>query len=147
MKNCIRLHAMILCTSLFALASLGACAKVGDARSTAADSVSVGALPAGHPSIVTADLPAAASQMLDSGNAAFRAKSFDLAQRYYESAAKLAPKHGAPWFGIFMVAEATENKVLADSAKAEVAKRTGGSGMPSHPDTALRNPHAALPGT
>ncbi len=83
--------------------------------------------------------------MLDSGNTAYRAQRFAEARAYYERAAALAPSHGAPWFGIFMVGDATQNRALADSAMAEVRKRTGGTAAPVHPDTALRNPHSALP--
>jgi len=101
-------------------------------------------LPEGHPSLApAADLPEAARVLLDSGNVAFRAQRYAEARKFYERAAQLAPKHGAPWFGIFMVGDATKDKALADSAIAEVQKRTGG--VPSHPDTALRNPHVGLP--
>ena len=148
MRETIRRHSAILVATLISLCCSGACAKAKDTRAVASDSTMAHALPQGHPSLApVADLPEAAGQMLDSGNMAFRAKQFDVAQRYYTKAAQLAPKHGAPWFGIFMVGEATQNKVLKDSAMAEVQKRTGGVGMPSHPDSALRNPHAALPGT
>jgi hypothetical protein len=46
-----------------------------------------------------------------------------------------------------MVGEVTKNRKLADSALAEVKKRTPQDGAPAVPgDSALRNPHAtALP--
>jgi tetratricopeptide (TPR) repeat protein len=134
-----------LIVSLGALCVASGCAKSKDAqRTTSKDSAVAGALPAGHPSLApAADLPDAARQTLDSGNVEFRAKRFEKAQRYYEKAAQLAPEHGAPWFGIFMIGDATKNKALADSAMREVQKRTAGTAAP-FPDTALRNPHAAV---
>ncbi len=148
MRYSIRRHAIVLAASAITLSFSFACTKAKDTRSTVADSAVAGALPPGHPSLApAADLPEAARLMLDSGNTAFRAKRFDVAQRYYEKAAQLAPQHGAPWFGISMIGDATQNKQLKDSAMVEVQKRTGGTGMPSHPDSALRNPHAGLPGT
>ncbi|MFN8574839.1 MAG: tetratricopeptide repeat protein [Gemmatimonadaceae bacterium] len=105
-----------------------------------------GQLPSGHPDIAANPnpIPAASKVFLDSGNVAYRAKQFDAARKYYEKAAALAPDHGAPWFGIYMVGEATMNKKLADSALAEVKKRTpqDGSAMPGKVDSTMLNPHA-----
>lgn len=148
MPDSIRRQAAIFVASVLTLCGLSGCNKQANTRAPARDSTVAGALPAGHPSLTAAaELPESALLMLDSGNTAYRAKRFDVAQRYYEKAAQLAPRHGAPWFGISMIGEVTQNKRLKDSAMAEVQKRTGGMGTPPHPDSALRNPHSALPGT
>ena len=128
---------------LAALALLASCWKGNEQAKPS----SVAALPPGHPSLAApaADLPDGAQQMLDSGNNAFRAKRFADAKAFYERAAGLAPEHAAPWFGIFLVGGAIKDQRLADSAMAEIRKRTGDGSMPVHPDTALRNPHASLP--
>lgn len=83
-------------------------------------------------------LTASAAARLDSGNIAFRLKQYDQAMRYYEAAAKDVPDHAAPWYGIYMVGEATGNKALADSATRAVAKRTGGRDLL---DTGLAKAH------
>ncbi len=62
------------------------------------------------------DLSPAAKTALDSGNALFRKKAFAPALAQYRLASTLAPKHVAPYYGINMVAQATGNKALADSA-------------------------------
>ena len=53
---------------------------------------------------------------LDSGNKLYSAKSYDLALAQYRRAASLAPAAEAPLFGILMVASATNNAALTDSA-------------------------------
>lgn len=144
MRNSTR-HALRLLTAgvMLIVVVAAACSKEQAPKSLAGAAATT-QLPEGHPSLApAADLPEAARVLLDSGNIAFRAQRFADARKFYERAAQLAPKHGAPWFGIFMVGDATKNKALADSAIAEVQKRTGGA--PTHPDTALRNPHAGLP--
>jgi hypothetical protein len=91
-------------------------------------------------------LPSAAASHLDSGNVAFRGKAYDDALRHYRAAADAAPEHAAPWYGVFMVGEATKNKSLADSATAMVAQRSGGGGLA---DTAMAKAHSgtgAMPG-
>ncbi len=71
-------------------------------------------------------LNAVAAARLDSGNVAFRVKQFDVALGYYRGAAESVPNHAAPWYGILMVAQATRNMALADSAMKAVAARNGG---------------------
>ncbi len=101
-----------------------------------------GALPSGHPSIDPAGgISLTARTQLDSGNAAFRAKSYSMALRHYREAAAAAPAHSAPWFGIFMIAQATGNKALGDSATAEVKRRTVDPAEVT--DSTLRNTHPA----
>lgn len=102
------------------------------------------ALPSGHPPIeASASLSQTARTALESGNAAFRSKEFDRALRFYLTAARAAPEHASPWFGIYMVAEATGNAALRDSAMREVKKRT--VDPPSVTDSTLRNTHPAPP--
>jgi hypothetical protein len=69
---------------------------------------------------------AAAAARLDSGNVAFRVKQYDVALGFYRGAADAVPNHAAPWYGIYMVAQATKNTALADSALKAVAIRNGG---------------------
>lgn len=54
---------------------------------------------------------------LDSGNALFRAKAYDLALAQYRRSAQLVPTDVTPLFGVLMVAEATDNPKLADSVR------------------------------
>ena len=94
--------------------------------------------------------PAAARTALDSGNAAFRARDYDAALAAYRRAAAGAPDEAAPWYGVYMVAEATKRSALADSALAEVKRRTSEPGLLSggtlraHADSASRTPHPTL---
>jgi tetratricopeptide (TPR) repeat protein len=68
---------------------------------------------------VTAEALAA----LDAGNAAYRAKDYPAALAGYEKAARLAPQHPAPWFGIYMVAQVRKDTKAADTALAEIRRR------------------------
>jgi hypothetical protein len=67
----------------------------------------------------------AAQAALDSGNSLFRRKAYAEALVKYRASAELAPQHSAPLFGIYMVAGATGNKALADSALAGIRARNG----------------------
>lgn len=97
-------------------------------------------LPSGHPSLDPGPaLPAVARSALDSANAAFRVKDYQRALQFYRQAANAAPTHASPWFGVFMVAQATGNAALRDSAQREVQKRTVDS--PALTDSTLRNTH------
>lgn len=62
---------------------------------------------------------------LDSGNTFFKRKDYPHALASYRHASELAPQHSAPLFGIYMVAGATNNKPLADSALAGIRERNG----------------------
>ena len=64
---------------------------------------------------------------LDSGNAAFRAGKYDAALAQYRAAAKAEQKSAAPFFGIYMVAQKTGNKQLADSAIGVIRERASGT--------------------
>jgi len=88
----------------------------------------------------------AAKAALDSGNVLFRQSAYTAALAEYQRAAALAPQHAAPLFGIYMVARATNNRVMADSALAAMRLRSGP--MPAGPhvfsDSALRRMHDSL---
>jgi hypothetical protein len=88
----------------------------------------------------------AAKAALDSGNSLFRKKAYSEALAQYRAAADLAPQHSAPLFGIYMVARATNNKAMADSALDGIRRRNGPMPAGPHdlPDTALRRMHEAL---
>ncbi len=62
---------------------------------------------------------------LDSGNVLFRKKHYAPALVLYRTAADLAPQHAAPLLGVYMVARATNNAAMADSALVEIKKRNG----------------------
>ena len=66
-----------------------------------------------------------AKAALDTGNALYRKKQYEGALAHYREASELAPQHAAPFFGIYMVARATGNTVLADSALAAIRVRNG----------------------
>lgn len=88
----------------------------------------------------------AAKAALDSGNALFRRKAYAEALAQYRAAAELAPQHSAPLFGIYMVARATNNRAMADSALDGIRRRNGPMPAGPHalPDSALRRMHDAL---
>lgn len=83
---------------------------------------------------------------LDSGNALFRKKAYAEALAQYRSASSLAPQHSAPLFGIYMVARATNNPVMADSALAGIRLRAGAMTPSPHTmsDSALQRMHENL---
>jgi hypothetical protein len=68
-------------------------------------------------------MSAEARVVLDSGNALYRAKKYADALAQYRIAAQRAPEDPAPYFGIYMVAGATGNKRLQDSAQAALRAR------------------------
>ena len=88
----------------------------------------------------------AARAALDSGNALFRKKSYAAALAQYQSASSLAPQHSAPLFGIYMVARATNNVAMADSALAGIRLRSGAMTPAPHTltDSALQRMHDTL---
>jgi hypothetical protein len=85
----------------------------------------------------------AARAALDSGNVLFRKKAYAAALAQYRAASVLAPQHSAPLFGIYMVARATNNPAMADSALAGIRLRSGAMTPPPHvlTDTALQRIH------
>lgn len=94
-------------------------------------SMSPGAPPASRMTGDTRDLPLGARVALDSGNALFRAKRYPEALAQYRLATKRAPDDAAAYFGIYMVASATKEQALADSALA--AMRARGMAAPAGP--------------
>jgi len=94
-------------------------------------SVSVGAPPPSSMTGDTRDLPLDAGVALDSGNALFRAKRYPEALAQYRVATRRAPDDAAAYFGIYMVASATKNQTLADTALA--AMRARGMTAPAGP--------------
>jgi hypothetical protein len=88
----------------------------------------------------------AARAALDSGNAFFRRKSYAAALVQYRVASALAPGHAAPLFGIYMVARATNNAAMADSALDGIRQRSGPMSPVPHmlTDSALRRVHKGV---
>lgn len=78
-----------------------------------------GGLTAGFAGTMSAEARVA----LDSGNALYRAKKYADALAQYRIAAQRAPEDPAPYFGIYMVAGATGNKRLEDTAQAALRAR------------------------
>jgi hypothetical protein len=120
------MHNVVRCALLLAVLAIGGCR---------ADSDEPPKLPLGHPELsgpgaATGNpapaLAAAAQAALDSGNALYKAKAYAAALVQYRRAATLAPEHEAPLFGIVMVATATNDRALADSAGAVMRTRQGG---------------------
>jgi len=91
-----------------------------------------------------------AKAALDSGNALYRRKAYPQALAEYRLSSDRAPQHSAPLFGIYMVARATNNDALADSAMAGIRARNGplspmGAGTPhSMSDSSLKALHAKM---
>jgi hypothetical protein len=63
-------------------------------------------------------------------------------------AALTSTQHAAPLFGIYMVARATNNSVMADGALAGIRLRNGPMAVAPHTfgDSAMRRVHAAVRG-
>jgi hypothetical protein len=108
--------------------ALSACAGGGDEEPR---------LPLGHPELSgpgarrgapAPDIAPEAQAALDSGNKLYAATAYAAALEQYRRAAEAAPQHEAPLFGIVMVATATRDSALADSAATVMRARKGGSG-------------------
>jgi len=84
-------------------------------------------------------LPPTTRAALDAGNAEFRAKHYAAALGHYRLASLSSPGEAAPFYGIYMAAQALNNTPLADSAVAEIRARTSGTGPFN--DTTLRALH------
>jgi len=112
--------------------------KVPLGQATAGDSAR--AIAAAH-----AQIGPAARAALDSGNAYFRKKAYAAALANYRAASALAPQHAAPFFGIYMVARATHDSSMADSALADIRRRNGPMAPLSHSrsDSVLERVHEA----
>ena len=88
----------------------------------------------------------AARAALDSGNQLYRKKAYAEALAQYRVASELAPQHAAPYFGIYMVARATRDSAMADSALA--ASRVRNAPRPTAPhsvnDSVLQRIHEQI---
>lgn len=74
-------------------------------------------------------LPADVRAAIDSGNAAFRARSFEAAREQYQRAIELAPEESSGWFGLSMVERQLGNVAAADSAMERVRQLTPGASL------------------
>ena len=74
---------------------------------------------------------------LDSGNAAFRARNYELARKHFRAAVELKPDFAAGWFGVYMAEDRLGNKAAADSAmkRAEELGSAAAIHHPAAPDT------------
>jgi hypothetical protein len=104
------MHNVMRCALLAAVLSAGGCRESEESPE----------LPLDHPPLggerASAALVGDARVALDSGNRLYSAKAYAAALEQYRRAAALAPEHDAPLFGIVMVANATADSALADSA-------------------------------
>lgn len=128
-----------------------ACAR-GEKAPATDSAVAAAALPPGHAAIPERTsgevLTPAAQALLDSGNAAFRAKKPKEALEFYQRAAAAVPLHPAPWFGTYMAAQALGDSALADSAQKMIQARAPGmAGHPAPGDGSMKplSPHGAAP--
>lgn len=124
--------------ALVTTAGLVACgqgkATPQQSTSASAAAIAVAIAPAAPPDsgATSADLPADARVALDSGNALYRTKQYAAALVQYRLTAKRAPGDPTAYYGIYMVAEATKNRLLADTASAALTARGAMAPMP-HP--------------
>ncbi len=119
-SRCLRTLAAIACISFVAAACKGGAApKVPLAAAAATDSTAQ--LVASAHALIGPEAKAA----LDSGNALYRRQQYAQALVEYRLASDRAPQHAAPLFGIYMVARATNNLALADSAMVGIRMRNG----------------------
>lgn len=93
---------------------------------TAADSAR--AVEAAH-ALIGPDAKAA----LDRGNELFKKHAYAGALTEYRAASAMAPQHSAPLFGIYMVARATKDTAMANSALAGIRLRGGAKAPAPHP--------------
>jgi Flp pilus assembly protein TadD len=127
------LHRLTLAAPLLLALGTAACVK----EKTADDgrvplSASSAAPMAGAAGAATTPAPVMTPEgqsLLDAGNAAFRKKDYTAAKSAFEKAAKLSPEHAAPWFGLYMVAQARKDNRAADSALAQIRLRADGPTM------------------
>lgn len=133
------------CRILFVAGATLACTggqgapKIPLARASAADSARE--VEAAHGLIGPA-----AKAALDSGNVLYRKRAYAAALAQYRQASALAPQHAAPLFGIYMVARATNNLAMADTALAGIRQRNGPMVAAPHGfgDSVLLRRHDAL---
>ena len=135
------------------LVTAGACGKRAEGPNADSAAAVNAALPPNHPALnatggdlADPGLPLALRTALDSGNAAFRAKDYKVAQGWYEKAIAADSTHPAGLVGLSMVAGATNDKGLAERVNRQLAAR--GLAPAQHPGAgaaAPAAPHGAVP--
>ncbi len=110
---------------MLAAGAIAGCSPGSDAPKVPLGTLAVRDSVAGTMTAAHALIGPAARASLDSGNALYRKKQFADALVHYRHASELAPQHAAPFFGIYMVARATGNSLMADSALADIRLRNG----------------------
>ena len=124
-------------SGITALLLLGACSgKKPEAAPPAAPTMAGAAGAAG--AVMPPTSTDAERLVLDSANTMFRAKNYPAALEGYRRAAAIAPEDIAPWFGVYMVAAATKDKALGETATKEMTAR---GGAPGEGDTATLKAH------
>ena len=81
------------------------------------------------PEAARRDLDPAAVAQLDSGNAAYRRGSSEVALRHYVRFTELEPDEAAGWFGLYMAHQALGNASAADSALARARDVAPGASL------------------
>ncbi|MHB1312106.1 MAG: hypothetical protein ACYC3L_08825 [Gemmatimonadaceae bacterium] len=126
----------------------------GYGKSADEGKVPLGSAPAGQPATagvagasgasaaIVPSMTGEAKVALDSGNAAYRRKDYATALVAFEKSQKLAPDDAAPWFGIYMVAQARKDNKAADAALAEIQKRSEVVPAPMLDSAAMKRAHA-----
>jgi hypothetical protein len=116
------MHNVIRCALLSAAIATSGCSGGEEAPK----------VPLGHPEVGAAGqravLDPKAKAALDSGNRLYTAKAYAAALEQYRRAAALEPEEEAPLFGILMVATATKDASLADSASKALRARDAAAG-------------------
>jgi len=133
------MHRLVFSTLLACLTTAACADSPRDARATegaATRPAATGQRDGGSRAELSADAAAA----LDRANAEFRAGRYEAALAAYRGAAVHAPDHAAPWYGVYMVARATRDAALADSAMSAIRARTPSASGFS--DSALARMHA-----
>ena len=95
---------------------------------------------AGVESEVADVLPPESQAALDSGNTFFRNRAYAAALKQYRRVSVLSPRSAAAFYGIYMVAQATHDTKLADSAVAGIRASNAAPPSPGfdQPDTGTR---------
>lgn len=129
---------MMTAVAMIAMACKGADAPKRPLGTTAADAGTDPA--AGQMANPHNTLSPEAKEALDNGNTLYRAKEYKLALAQYRLAAKLAPAHASPYYGIYMAADKLGNKKLADSALVQVNARAENA-APMFNDSLMKKTH------
>jgi Tfp pilus assembly protein PilF len=88
-----------------------------------------------------AQLAPAVVMQLDSGNAAFKRKDYDLARTRYQAAVAADESVAAGWFGLYMTQVALKDSVAAEASLKRAQKLAPGATLiHPRPDRATRHP-------